>query len=91
VKLTRGDRARITLLLRCAADVAVTGNHVLGPGWSTAPRLGLGKRECDLATRAARHVARKTGRNPDTASGLDEYVSVVLEAALCVEEGSWPS
>lgn len=91
MKLTRGERARTTLLLRCAADVAVTGDHVLGPGWSTAPRLGLGKRVCDLATRAASHVAREIGRDPDVADDLDDYVAVVLEAALRVEDGSWPA
>lgn len=91
MKLTRGERAQTTLLLRCAADVAITGDHILGPGWSTAPRLGLGKRVCDLATRTSRHVARETGKNPDVADGLDDYVAVVLEAALCIEEGSWPS
>lgn len=90
---TKSDRAHTVLLLRCAADVAVTGNHILGPGWSTAARLRLGKhvkRVCELATHAARHVARKTGRDPDTANNLDEYLAVVLEAAIILEERSWP-
>lgn len=94
MRLTRTERVRTALLLRCAADIAVTGDHVLGPGWSTAPRLGFGartcKRTCDLATMAARHVAVTTGRDPETARDLDEYLSIVLEAAQCVEEGSWP-
>ena len=92
--LARGDRDRTVLLLRCAAEVAVTGDYMLGPGWHTAPRLGFSdrtrKRACSLATRAARHVARSTGRDPDRASGLDEYLAVVLEAALRLEERSWP-
>lgn len=92
--LTRGERDRTTLLLRCAAEVAVTGDYVLGPSWHTAPRLGFGKRTCkrtcDLATRVVRYVARQTGRDPDAAQDLDEYLSVVLEAARCVEEKSWP-
>ncbi len=88
--LTRGERTRTVLLLRCAVYVAVTGNYVLGPGWETAPRLGLGKRECKLAERAMRSVAKKTGRPPDSAGNLDAYVCVALEAARCIEEGSWP-
>jgi len=92
--LTRGDRERTALLLRCAAEVAVTEDYVLGPGWHTASRLGFSKRTCkracSLATRAARYVARATGRDPDRASDLDEYLAVVLEAANCVEEASWP-
>ena len=93
-QLTRGDRDRTVLLLRCAAEVAVTGDYVLGPGWHTASRLGFSKRSCkracSLATRAALHVVRATGRDPDRADDLDEYLAVVLEAALCVEEASWP-
>ena len=92
--LTRGDRDRTVLLLRCAAEVAVTGDHALGPGWSTAARLHMSKasrrRACVLATRAAQHVARSTRRDPDRAQGLDEYLAVVLEAARRVEEKSWP-
>jgi hypothetical protein len=92
--LTRGERDRTTLLLRCAAEVAVTGDYVLGPSWHTAPRLGFDKatckRACALATRAVRYVARQTGRDPDGARDLDEYLSIVLEAARCVEEKSWP-
>jgi hypothetical protein len=82
-------------LLRCAAEVAITGDHVLGPGWSTAARLHMSKharrRACAIATRAAQYVARSTRRDSDRASDLDEYLAVVLEAAQCVEEGSWPS
>jgi len=88
--MTRGERAKTVLLLRCAAEVAVTGDHVLGPSRHTAPRLGLDKHVCALATRAVRYVARETGRDPDAANDLDEYVSVVLEAAQCIEERSWP-
>ena len=92
--LSMGDRDRTTLLLRCAAEVAVTGDYVLGPGWHTAARLHFSKqslkRACDLATKVARYVARETGRDPDAAGNLDEYLVVVLEAALCIEEGSWP-
>lgn len=92
--LSRGERDRTTLLLRCAAEVAVTGDHVLGPSWHTASRLGFSdrtcKRTCALATRVVRYVARQTGRDPDCAGNLDEYLSVVLEAARCVEEKSWP-
>jgi hypothetical protein len=93
-QLTRGDRERTALLLRCAAEVAVTGDHVLGPGWSTAARLHMSeksrKRACSLATRATQYVARSTRRDPECAQDLDEYLAVVLEAALCVEEASWP-
>lgn len=92
--LSRGDRERTVLLLRCAAEVAVTGDHVLGPGWSTAWKLGFSKRSCkracSLATRAAQYVARASKRDPEGAGGLDEYLAVVLEAARCVEEGFWP-
>jgi hypothetical protein len=88
--LTRGERDRTVLLLRCAAEVAVTGDHVLGPGRHTAPRLGLSKRVCVLATRAAAHVARANGKDPDAARDLDEYVTIVLEAAQRIVEGSWP-
>ena len=92
--LTRGDRERTTLLLRCAAEIAVMGDHVLGPGWHTASRLHfskrLRKRACDLATKVTRYVARKAGRDPDGAKSLDEYLATVLEAARCVEEKSWP-
>jgi len=91
--LTRGDRARTVLLLRCAAEVAVTDAHVLGPSW-TASCLHMSKasrkRACSLATRAAQYVARSTCRDIERAQGLDEYLAVVLEAAICVEEGSWP-
>lgn len=94
-QLTRGDRVRTVLLLRCAAEVAVTGDYVLGPSWHTAVRLGFSKRSCkracDLATKVARYVALETARDPDGACDLDEYLSVMLEAAQCVEEGSWPS
>jgi hypothetical protein len=92
--LTRGDRERTVLLLRCAAEIAVMEDHVLGPSFSTAWRLGFRKdlcrRACTLATRAARYVARSTARDPDKAANLDEYLAVVLEAARCVEERSWP-
>lgn len=88
--VTPAERARAVLLLRCAAEIAVTGDHVLGPGWSTAPRLGLGKRECRIAERAVRHVAKKTGRDPDIARDLDEYLAVTLTAAILLEERSWP-
>lgn len=92
--LTRGDRDRTTLLLRCAAEVAVTGDYVLGPSWHTAPRLPFSKqsrkRACNLATRVTRYVARKAGRDPDGAGSLDEYLATVLEAAILVEERSWP-
>jgi hypothetical protein len=94
VTLTRQDRDRTALLLRCAAEVAVTGDYILGPGWVVAMRLQFSevvrKHVCKLATRAVQHVARSTGRNTGAASNLDEYLAVVLEAALCVEEGSWP-
>ena len=92
--ITQGDRDRTVLLLRCAAEVAVTGDHVIGPGWSTAGRLSMNKRSrrraCTLATWAAQYVAHETGRDLDRAEGLDEYLSVVLEAAICIEEGLWP-
>lgn len=78
------------LLLRCAADVALTGDHVLGPGFHTAGRLGIAQRDCDRATRAVRRVARDTGRDPDQASNLDEYIEILLEAAARIEEKSWP-
>jgi hypothetical protein len=78
------------LLLRCAAEIAITGDYVLGPGWHTAPRLGIRRRDCDRAERVVRHVARKTGRDLERAQGLDEYLTVVLTAAILVEEGSWP-
>ena len=94
-QLTRGERTRTVLLLRCAAEVAVTGDYVLGPSWHTAAHLNFSKRSrkraCDLATKVTRHVARETARDPDGAGDLDEYLAVVLEAAQCVEEGSWPS
>lgn len=93
--LTRSDRDRTTLLLRCAAEVAVTGDYVLGPGWHTAARLHFSqrsrKRACELATKVTRYVARKAGRDPDGAESLDEYLATVLEAAILVEEGSWPA
>jgi len=93
-QLTRGDRDRTVLLLRCAAEVAITGDYVLGPSWHTAPRLGFNKatckRTCDLATNVTRYVARETARDPNGARDLDEYLSIVLEAARCVEEKSWP-
>lgn len=92
--LTRGDRDRTALLLRCAAEIAVTGDHVLGPGWHTAAGLHFSKRSrkraCDLATKVTRYVARKTGRDPDGAESLDEYLATVLEAAILVEEKAWP-
>jgi hypothetical protein len=88
--LTRGERDRTILLLRCAVEVAVTGNYILGPSWVTAPRLGLGKRECRLATRAAQRVARDIGKSTKSARDLEEYVGVLLEAALRIEERSWP-
>ena len=92
--LTQGDRDRTVLLLRCAAEAAVMDNYVLGPGWSTAARLPMSKpsrkRACTLATRAAQYVARSTRRDPEGAQNLDEYLAVVLEAAICVEERSWP-
>lgn len=92
--LTRGDRERTVLLLRCAAEVAVTGDYALGPGWHTAARLGFRKdlctRACSLATRAAQHVARSIGGDAERAQGLDEYLAIVLEAALRIEERSWP-
>ena len=89
-KLTRGERDRAALLLRCAAWVAITGDHVLGPSFHTAVRLGLSQPDCDRATRAVRRVARDTGRDPDRAANLDEYVEIVLEAARRIEERSWP-
>lgn len=89
-QMTRGQRARTVLLLRCAAEVAVTGKYILGPGFETAPRLGIGRRECDLAERAAMRVAKKTGRSLEGAKGCDEYVATVLEAAIILEEGCWP-
>jgi hypothetical protein len=93
--LTRGDRARTVLLLRCAAEIGITGDYVLGPSWHTAARLGFSKRTCkrtcDLASKATRYVARSTKRDPASARDLDEYLAVVLEAAQCIEEGSWPS
>jgi hypothetical protein len=87
--MTRGQRARTALLLRCAADIAASGDYVLGPDFEAAPRLGVGKRECDLATMAAKRVARKTGRSAVEAF-RDEYIATVLEAAAILEEGSWP-
>ena len=89
-KLTRGERGRAVLLLRCAVWVAIKGDHILGPGLHTAAYLGLGKKDCDRATRAARRVAMDTGRDLDTAVNLDEYVTVMLEAAQRIEEHSWP-
>lgn len=88
-ELTRGERARTVLLLRCSAEIAVTGDHVLGPGWSTAARLGLGRRECSLAERFVRRLAKATGRDPEVSRDRDEYVATMLEAAILVEEGSW--
>ena len=88
--LTRGERDRAVLLLRCAAWIAIKGDHVLGPGLQTASYLGLGKKDCDRATRAARRVAGDTGRDLETARNLDEYVTVMLEAAQRIEEHSWP-
>ena len=87
--LTKGERVRTVLLLRCAAEVAITGDHILGPGWSTASRLGLGRRECKLAEHFARRVAKKTSRNPELARDRDEYIANMLEAAILVEEGTW--
>lgn len=87
--MSRGERTRTVLLLRCAADVAASGDYVLGPDFETAPRLGMGKRECALASRAARNVAKKAGRNPEQAH-CDEYIATVLEAAIILEEGQWP-
>ena len=87
--LTKGDRERTTLLLRCAAEVAVTEDCVW-PGRHAASRLGFSqrtcKRACSLATKAVRYVARAAGRNPYWANDLDEYLAVVLEAANCVED-----
>lgn len=90
MKLTRGERDRTVILLRCAADVAVTGDHLLSPSRHTAPRLGFGKRECLIATQATIYVACAAGGNPEASKDRDDYIAVVLEAALCIEEGSWP-
>lgn len=87
--LTRGDRARTVLLLRCAADNAISGNYIIGPSWVTAPRLGLGRRECKLANRFVRRMAKALGKNPDKAQDADEYAAVLLGAAILVEEGAW--
>lgn len=90
-KMTRVQRSRTVLLLRCAAEVAVTGDYILGPSYETAPRLGIGRRECDLAERAAMRVAaKKAGLVVDGADSCDEYVSTMLEAAIILEEGQWP-
>ena len=88
--LTRGERDRAVLLLRCAVWVAIKGDHILGPGLHTASYLGLGKKDCDRATRAARRVAEDTGRDLEAARNIDEYIAVMLEAARRIEEHSWP-
>jgi len=88
--LTRGERDRAVLLLRCAAWVAIKGDHLLGPGFHTGAYLGLGKHDCDRATRAALSVAKDLGRDLDRAADLDEYLLVLLEAACRIEEKSWP-
>lgn len=88
--LTRGERARTILLLRCAAYVAAQHDYVIGPGFETAPRLGLGKREADLAWRASRRVAKDQGLDLERGSDQDEYIAVVLEAAQRLEDRSWP-
>jgi hypothetical protein len=88
--LTRAQRDRAVLLLRCAAWVAIKGDHLLGPGFDVGSRLALSKQDCDRATRAARRVAKDLGRDLDGAVNLDEYLLVVLEAAARIEERSWP-
>ena len=87
--LTNAERANTVLLLRCAADLAISGNYVLGPSWVAAPRLGLARRECSLASRFVRRMAKAIDKNPDKAQDADEYVAVLLEAAILVEEGTW--
>lgn len=88
--VTRGERERTILLLRCAADIAAKSDYVIGPGFETASRLGLGKREADLAWRASRRVAKDQGRDLERGSDPDEYIAVVLEAAQRLEDRSWP-
>jgi hypothetical protein len=91
--LSRADRDQTALLLRCAAEIALTGGDSFDTYW-TAAHLGFdrdeGKRAAALATRVARHVAREIGRNPDSEASCDEYVAIVLEAARRLEEKSWP-
>jgi hypothetical protein len=88
--LTRGQKARVKLLLRCAADAAISGNFDLRPSWSTPARLGIKKPDLDIATRAVQHVAKDMGRDPEKAKDADAYATIMLEAARRVEEGSWP-
>lgn len=89
-QISSKERSDTSLLLRCAVEVAVMGRYILGPGWVTAPRVGLGKRECALASRAMRRVAKDLGRRIDGAGDLDEYIATALEAARRIEERSWP-
>ena len=94
--LTRGERDRTVLLLRCAVWVALKKDYVFGPGWHTADYLGIKQRECNLAAIAAREVARDLGLVDDLglpnerAKDCDEYITVMLEAAQRIEERSWP-
>lgn len=84
VRLSRRDRAQVAELLRCAADVCVTGDpNTAAPFFAAAGSFAL-------HTRQVAWEMRKRFVGTDEVVPNDRYQTLLLEAAQRVEEGSWP-
>jgi hypothetical protein len=78
--MTKKQRAQVVELLRCAADIRITGTMI--PRARAAYLLGTPERTQRLAEDAWTAVLNDVG--------MSLYQYELLEAAARVEEGSWP-
>ncbi len=84
--MTPKQGAAVVELLRCSAYCAASDRYsfLFEPGQVAATFLGVDK----TTVRWAKRAARAAGARPTFDVG--EYITVTLEAAARVEEGSWP-
>ena len=81
--MTKKQREQVVELLRCAADLGFRG--VAAPLTDASYRLGM-RDVVDLADKAIEETVP-----PGLAGvGWSGFAIECLEAAACVEEGSWP-
>lgn len=71
-------------LLRCAADVVITGDP------RTDAPVGIAGAGLRVAVRRLAWQARFQLVGPNEVVSNDDYHTALLEAAARVEEGSWP-
>lgn len=87
--MNRRDRAQVVELLRCTAELAVV-EHPIGELFGHAPAASKFT-GASPSVRAFAEIAATDAMGGSSAPDRDTFIANLLEAALRVELGEWPT